>query len=381
MRADESANSARASSSINLLCAALGIGMVGVAFYLLHVDLINRERAEEATHRLAAIVESSNDAIIGKSLDGTIVSWNAGARRIYGYDADEVIGKPVTILDPKPGAEISEQLDRSRQGLRTDPFETQRVRKDGQLIDIALSVSQIKDASGSVIGTSAIARDITERKLLQREVLETASREQRRIGQDLHDGIGQELTGLAMMAERLAENLAAKSLPESNVAAKIVDALEEALAHVRALSKGLLPVEVDSEGLMMALGDLAARTNDLRGVRVTFECEQPVSILDNQVATHLYRMSQEAITNAIKHGHAHNITIVLSADSDLITLEIVDDGVGFSGRVDEMAGNGLRIMRHRAEMIGANWSISPVEPKGTEVKCTLRPKQLSLAPR
>src|SRR4029077_1159699 len=107
----------------------------------------------------------------------------------------------------------------------------------------------IKDGAGAVIGASAIARDVTERKELQREVLEIAAREQQRIGQDLHDATGQELTGLAMMAERLTGELAGQSLPQAGAAAKIVDGLEQALEHVRALSKGLVPVEVDAEGL------------------------------------------------------------------------------------------------------------------------------------
>src|SRR5207237_8967428 len=139
-----------------------------------------------------------------------------------------------------------------------------------------------------------------------------------RIGQDLHDGTGQELTGLAMMAVRLAGELGGKQLPESKTAAKIVDGLEEALSHVRALAKGLVPVEVDAEGLMIALSELASRTSDLHGVNCTFECDEPVCILDNQTAMHLWRLSQEAVNNDVKHGRRRNIRISLGHDGPIV---------------------------------------------------------------
>ncbi len=222
-----------------------------------------------------------------------------------------------------------------------------------------------------MIGASAIGRDITDRKLLQREVLEIAAREQRRIGQDLHDDTGQELTGLAMLAQRLADELQSRSLPQAGTAARIVDGLEQALNHIRALSKGLLPVEVDAEGLMIALADLAARTSELHGVNCRFECDEPVSINDNQTATHLYRLSQEAVTNAVKHGHAYCVLIRLAADHEFVTLSISDDGAGFLEGQRPGDGAGLRIMRYRADLIGAKLTIGANHPRGTRVTCTL----------
>src|SRR5262249_43962310 len=161
--------------------------------------------------------------------------------------------------------DIFVNLERVKRGVHIEHFETTRIRKDGRKIDISLSISPIKDASGKAIGASAIARDITEHKTLQREVLEIAALEQRRIGQDLHDGIGQELTGLTMLAQRLVGELTREERLQADMAAKIHKGLEQALSHVRAVSKGLVPVEVDAEGLMVALADLAARTNELHG--------------------------------------------------------------------------------------------------------------------
>src|SRR5262245_33197605 len=320
-RAAESQQSAFVAHATDVVGAILGIGMVGLAFMLFRRDLANRQRAEEATRRLAAIVECSDDAILRKTLDGIIVSWNAGAERLYGYTPKEAVGRRVTMLCPPERVdEALHHLEQIRQGIPVEHFETTRMRKDGERVEVSLSLSPIKDAKGDVIGASAIARDVTDRMRLQREVLEIAALEQRRIGQDLHDGTGQELTGLAMMAERLAGELAAKQLPESKTAANIVDGLEEALSHVRALSKGLVPVEVDSEGLMIALSELASRTSDLHGVQCTFECDEPVCILDNQTAMHLYRLSQEAVNNAIKHARGQNILISLSDDGEFVKI-------------------------------------------------------------
>lgn len=370
--AAQSRRSVQVTTATNILGAGLGIGMVCLAFYLFRLDLAHRARVAEVTRRLAAIVESSDDAIVSKTLDGTIVSWNAGAQRIYGYSAAEAVGQSITILcAPEHHDDIFRKLQQVRRGIHIEHYETTRIRKDGRKIDISLRISPIKGASGEVIGASAIARDITEHKTLQREVLEIAALEQRRIGQELHDGIGQELTGLTMMMQRLASELADKEYSQAGPASKIHTRLEQALSHVRALSKGLVPVEVDAEGLMVALADLASRTTELSGVSCTFECHRPVAIADSQTAMHLYRMSQEAVTNAVKHGRPRNIVIRLGVERDLATLRVIDDGSGFAESMEKTAGTGLRIMRYRADLIGAQLEITSARPHGTIVTCYL----------
>lgn len=285
------------------------------------------------------------------------------------------------LCAPENRDSVLRSLEQVKRGIHIDHFETTRVRKDGRQIDTSLSYSPIKGASGEVVGASAIARDITERKTLQREILEIAALEQRRIGQELHDSIGQELTGLAMLTQRLAGELAADDLPETTAARQIHSGLQRALSHVRAMSKGLVPVEVDAEGLMVALSDLASRISDLHGISCTFECHRPVAIADNQASMHLYRMSQEAVTNAIKHGHARNIIIRLGLEGDLATLRVIDDGEGFSASSPNGAGTGLRIMHYRAELIGARLEITPARPHGTIVTCSVaqQPKGASTA--
>lgn len=378
VRSAESRQSAQVTTLANFAGSVVGIGLVILAFMLFRRELVHRRRADDALRRLAAIVESSDDAIMSKTMDGYIVSWNAGATRVYGYTAEEMIGRPVALLCPPERVdEVQYHLDLVRSGTHVEHFETTRVRKDGRRIDVSLSISPIKDEHGAVVGASAIARDVTSQKLLEREVLEIAAREQQRIGQDLHDGIGQELTGLAMLSERLAGELADESRSEARAAARIVDGLEQALAHVRALSKGLVPVELDAEGLMAALEELAKQTSELQHLTCTFRCDEPVCILDNQTATHLYRLSQESVANALKHARARNIVISLSDDGRLITLKIKDDGIGIGRR--RSSGMGLQIMRYRAELIRAKLTIRSVKPHGTEIVCTL-PRQEAWTP-
>src|SRR5262249_46247361 len=152
---------------------------------------------------------------------------------------------------------------------------------------------------------SASVRDITERKNLERQVLEIASQEQRRIGQDLHDTVGQELTGLTLIAESLSED--GQQHPE--LGQKITDGLRRVLNQVRGLARGLIPVQVDAEGLRSSLQELAARVKDIHGVECSFEAHDSIMISDNYTATQLFHIAQEAVINAVKHGHPKKIAI------------------------------------------------------------------------
>lgn len=370
-RAIESRRSLKLAATTDMMGTAIGIGLVGLAFALFRRDFLHQRWADEASRRLAAIVESSDDAIIGKSVDGVITSWNAGAREIFGFCSEEMVGRPMAkLVPPDLLAEDRENHRLAAQGIHVEQYETKRLTKHGRMIDVSLSASPVKEPSGRVIGIASIVRDITEQKTLQRAVLEIAAQEQRRIGQDLHDGTGQELTGLAMLSQRLLAMLEGKSEPEARMAAKIAEGLDDVLRGVRILSRGLVPVQLDREGLMAALADLAARTSELHDVICTFQCDEPVCIPNNNIATNLYRMSQEAVTNAIKHGDAKNITISLSIDGEVVTLRVADDGTGMKQfQASATVGVGLRIMRYRAQLIGAKLDVAPSYFHGTEVSC------------
>jgi signal transduction histidine kinase len=211
--------------------------------------------------------------------------------------------------------------------------------------------------------------DITERKRLERAILEVSSSEQRRIGQDLHDGLGQHLTGIAFMSKTLEQKLADKSMPEAADATKIVRLVNEAIHKTRELARGLLPVHSDSLGLMTALQHWASEVEDLFQIACRFECDDPVLIHNDAATNHLYRIAQEAVHNAIKHGRARHITIALSGVDDRGSLSIRDDGSGITDAAFNQKGMGLHIMRYRAGMIGGVLEIVPCGESGTLVTC------------
>jgi PAS domain S-box-containing protein len=329
----------------------------------------------ESQARLRAVIETAVDAIITIDESGLIDSVNPAAERMFGYTAGEMIGHNVTMLMPSPfradhDGYLARYLRTGEKRIIGIGREVRGRRKDGSTFPVNLSVSEFHDRAQRLF--SGILHDLSARKALEREVLDAAAAEQWRIGQELHDSTGQELTALGLLAEGLVEALAQSSPAEAVLATKVAEGLKRVLGQVRALSRGLVPVEVDAAGLMAALAELASRTSELRGVTCTFECREPVLVEDNQTATHLYRIASEAVTNVLKHGRAKTITISLEGDERSLTLRVRDDGVGFPREPSaEVKGMGLKIMRYRAGLINARLAIGPAEPAGTVVSCTL----------
>jgi PAS domain S-box-containing protein len=331
-------------------------------------------RTEESREQFRLLVEGTRDyALFLLDADGRVAGWNWGAMRVLGYTADEVLGRPLACFyveeDVQRGTPSYDLRLAAEQGRLED--DGWRLRQDGTRFWASIVLTALRDEDGRLRGYSNLLRDVTRHKELEKEVLEIASREQRRIGQDLHDGTGQELTGLSLMAESLVESLHESGANEEPLAARIAAGLKRALCQVRALSRGLVPVEVDAEGLMAALVELAARVSEVSGVRCRFECSEPVRIEDTQTATHLYRIAQEAVTNAVKHGKAHNVRVGLEAFNGRVILEVCDDGVGVEQVRLNGSGMGLRIMEYRAGLIGAALYVGKAAPGGTLVQCTL----------
>ena len=241
------------------------------------------------------------------------------------------------------------------------------LHKDGHEFPVEISLSPLETEEG-VLVSSAI-RDITERKHLEKTILEISAREQRRIGQDLHDGLGQHLTGIAFMSKVQEQKLMEKGLPEAGDAAKIVNLVNEAIHKTRELARGLLPVVSDAQGLMSALQQWAGEVEDLFAVSCRFQCFTPVLIHDDTVATHLYYIAREAVNNAIKHGHARQIVIRLAADEHQGALTIQDDGCGIGDIVPGNKGMGLHLMNYRARMVGGSLEVQRVSTGGTMVTC------------
>ncbi len=213
---------------------------------------------------------------------------------------------------------------------------------------------------------------VVERRWMQQELIEAVWTQQRLLGQELHDSLGQELTGMRMIADSLHWKLSQKELPESEKADTLRQLIGNAQAHTRQLSKGMFPVEIFEQGLMASLEDLAETVEQQCSTQCRFHCEEPVWIDGNDMATHLFRITQEALNNAVKHSHASRIDIWLKIVDERLTLIVQDDGVGITTEnLDQLAGLGLRSMRYRANLIGAQLMIDQAPDCGTLVTCLL----------
>jgi len=207
------------------------------------------------------------------------------------------------------------------------------------------------------------------RRRLEREVLGISEREQRRIGRELHDSLGQQLTGIAIMTKVLEQKLQRQSVAEAADAKEIGHLVNQAVEETRQLARGLHPIGLDENGLMSALEALAATTQNLFGVSCVFRCETLVPVRNASTAVHLYRIAQEAVTNAIRHGAPQTISIELSGRRDRATLTITNDGHQFPTELPRHRGMGLQVMSHRAEMIDGTLDVQPVPTGGTRVTC------------
>jgi two-component system sensor kinase FixL len=326
----------------------------------------------EEHHLLAAVVHDSNDAIIVQDFKGNIKLWNLGAERIYGYTKTEALKMNIRQIVPVNGRdEVWALMKRLRKGEEFQSFETQRLTKDGRLIDVWITITILTDEAGNLAAVTTTERDVTERKRLERELLEIKEREQKLIGREMHDSMGQMLTGIAIKSKGLELKLKGKSLDESADAAEISELASEVIAQTRRLAKMLYPVDLEAGGLVSALEGLASNTKDLLRISCQFKCKNTVSIRDPLTARHLYRIAQEAVTNAARHGKAKNIRIELALVGNKSILKVANDGKGFTGILTNKKGLGLKIMEYRAKMIGGSLDISRGRKGGTIVTCTL----------
>jgi PAS domain S-box-containing protein len=342
----------------------------GVAF-----DISDLKHTEEALHQernvVSAILDTVGALVVVLDPDGRITRFNRACELTTGYSLEEVRGKRIWdfFLVPEEMERFKSIFSQLSADLLPEDYQSYWVTRHGTKRLIAWSSTMLPGNNGTPNYIIATGIDITEREQLEKALLNISSREQRRIGQDLHDGLGQHLTGIAFMAKVHEAKLAEKRLAEANDAAKIVRLVNEAIYKTRELARGLLPVVSDAHGLMSALQLWAAEVEDIFGISCRFECEPAVLIYDDAMATHLYHIAQESVNNALKHGHARKILIRLSGGHDRGTLSINDDGAGIDERRENGHGMGLHIMNYRAGMIGGTLEIAPEPLHGTTVTC------------
>ena len=341
------------------------------------VDLTERSNAEQARLLLASIVESSDDAIVSKDLNGVIDSWNPGAERLFGYTADEVVGKSVTNLFPVDlRNEEPAILERIRIGELIEHYETVRCRKDGSLVDISLTVSPLRNVAGKVTGVSKIARNISARKKAEHErLLALQDEERRRIANELHDSTVQHLVAISLNLMRLRADAAAKA-ETLNIVDEIDGSLEEAIRELSAFTYLLQPPDLQTEGLSATLGRYVEGFGRRTGLKVTIKSCRSVDQLSLPLQQTLLRIVQEALTNVYRHASATRVSVNFRCVGKRLRLVISDDGQGTeetSGRQNGKQfrlGVGIPGMIARMRQFGGNLDIHS-GPNGTAVHATV----------
>jgi PAS domain S-box-containing protein len=329
--------------------------------------------SSNASTQLAAIVESSDDAIVSKNLDGVIKSWNKSAERLFGYTAEEAIGQHITlIIPPDRRYEETTILEKLRRGERVDHFETVRMRRNKTLIDVSLTISPVKDSAGRVTGASKVARDISERRRtveaqqeaeLGSRLLQAQDAERRRIGRELHDGVGQLLAGISMNVSRIAKEKDRLSPASAQTVEEVSDLTAQASAEIRTLSYLLHPPLLDEVGLRSALTWYIDGFAERSKIKVAMDFTGDLGRLTEDCELSLFRIAQECLTNIHRHSGSFAAFVRVSRTPEKIEMEIRDEGRGIDQEIQARlnsgasVGVGLRGMKERARLLGGSLTV------------------------
>jgi PAS domain S-box-containing protein len=341
-------------------------------------DITDQKKTERERAQLAAIVESSNDAIISRTVDRIILSWNPAAERMFGWTAAEAIGQTVSLITPPEyDRKLVSQVERVLRGETVPPVETWRMRKDGTHFEVQLSISAVRDDSGNITAIATIYRDITDRRraeaalrTLTRRLSEVEENERRNIHRELHDQIGASLSALKLDLSLIGGMLDAET--QKTVGTRLQRAQRlagETIARIRDVMDDLRPPALDDFGLLAALRTHAQPLAARLGIPIHVNGNDIEPRPAISIETALFRIAQEALTNIAKHAGAHEVVMTLNSDTDRVTLVIADDGSGFDAGQGTLRPEswGLRNMRERAQGIGATLRIESAPGSGTRV--------------
>lgn len=324
----------------------------------------------ELAARLHAIINTVVDGIITIDDRGIIESVNPATERIFQYKAREMIGKNIKLLMPPQWA--TEHDDYIQRYLKTGKAqiigigrETAGLRKDGTTFPMYLAVSEVQLGKRRLF--TGIIRDISARKIAEQALAQASEKERRQLGQELHDGLGQQLTGTSMLAKALQNRLAREQHPAQKDAAEVADMLARTLSALRRQAHGLYPVELERSGLSTAIKELSLSLRELHGVDCRYAQRGKLPAMDKSTALHLYRIVQEATSNAVRHGQAKQICITLTCSASVLTLSVEDNGRGIQ-LTKLTPGMGIIVMRYRASVVGAKLDVRRGDTRGTMVQ-------------
>jgi PAS domain S-box-containing protein len=340
----------------------------------------------DVSKQMVAIVSSSDDAIVSKNLQGIILSWNPGAERLFGYTADEAIGKPITLIIPSDRLDEERSiLERIGKGERVDHFETIRKKKNGTPVHISLTVSPVKDDLGRVIGASKVARDITERKEaaearkdaeVTAKLLQVQDGERRSIARELHDGVGQLLVAIGMNVSQVFKEKERLTDPVARCVAENMDLIKQAASEIRTVSYLLHPPLLDEIGLSSALTSYVDGFSQRSEIKVTLQVALDSERLPQEYELTLFRVVQECLTNIHRHSGSSIATVRLSRTAQEIRLEVRDSGKGIDEAITakiasgESVGVGMRGMQERIKALRGRMIVD-ADQSGTSVVVTL----------
>ncbi len=340
-----------------------GIEMLGIRAE--HREAEAALAMREAQYR--AVIDTTTDGFWLCSTQGQLLAVNDAYVHRSGYSREELLTMRVTDLEAQESVKQVEAHIARIHATGVDLFETLHRTRDGEIWPVEVSAAYWPEAGGRIF---VFLRDTTQRMQLKQQIIEMGTAEQERIGREIHDGIGQHLTAIGMMANGLERKLIQRQHPEEAAAAgELVRHMRQVLIETKALAKGLSPIQIGPDGLADALSLLVERVQEWAGVHCRLSCTGKMGALDEMTAVHLYRIAQEAINNTVKHAQATAIEVALEDSGGTLTLAVRDDGSGIDPARESEGGLGLHIMHYRAGIIGAHLAIEPAAEGGTLVEC------------
>ena len=335
-----------------------------------------QSRLRDSETRFASAVAATLDGVWEVRFPDSTTYFSARFAAILGLEPEELpplFTSWLSRLHPEDKVRFSDSYQAFLDGEGSSFTNEHRLRhKDGTYRWVLARALLVRGTDGQPLRLTGALTDLTERKQLEKEVLRISDREQWRIGQDLHDGLGQQLTAIEFMCQSLRSDLVGSRPELADQVSRMCQFLRDAISQTRSLAHGLTPFMLNATGLQAALAELAQRTHSIGRVACRFVCPSPVHLKDSEIAGHLYRIAQEAVGNATKHAGATEIVITLEVRDHLIRLEVADNGRGLPRTRKSAQGIGLQVMRHRANAIGAELVLDTKRGEGSSVICTLR---------